>query len=301
MRPLVQRLGHVTLEVTDPQAMAADVAGIVGARVVGTEGDAVLISANARHAELVLHPSDRNALRACGLEAVSAEAVEAVAARAAAAGLPILSRRPSLPAIERSVTFATTEGHVFEVHAPMPQDRPARYIGAGAHPRCIDHVNFTAEDPARFVAEVSAACGLLLSERTSGHEISWLRAADGRHHTIAVVKGPSGVHHISWEFASFDDFRRLADALSVDDRRLVWGPGRHGAGDNLFLYYHDTAGFLIECIAEMEVILDDDRPARVVDPGEGLSNWKVVNQWGALPPRAWIEHFNPCAPFSASA
>ena len=56
--------------------------------------------------------------------------------------------------------------------------------------------------------------------------------------------------------------------------------------------FRDSAGFLIECIAEMEVILDEAAPTRVVEPGENLSNWKVVNQWGHLPPMDWVQHHN---------
>ena len=31
------------------------------------------------------------------------------------------------------------------------------------------------------------------------------------------------------------------------------------------------------------------------DPGENLSNFKVVNRWGQLPSREWMGHFNACA------
>lgn len=296
MRPLVHRLSYVSLNVTDPTRVAQDTANIVGARIVEESADTILLSSNARHAEFILHRSDENTMRACGLEAISPEAIDEVKARCEAAGLSVISTTPSLSCIEKSVTFATSENHVFEVHTPMPEDRPIRFHGSGAHPKCLDHVNFTAADPAKWAEEMNASCGFLLSQRTSGHEISWMRAADGRHHTVAAVKSHSGgVHHISWEFNAFEDFKRLADALTVEDRRLVWGPGRHGAGDNLFLYYKDSAGFLIECIAEMEVILEEDAPVRVVDPGENLSNWKVVNQWGALPPVEWIEHHTDLA------
>ena len=130
---------------------------------------------------------------------------------------------------------------------------------------------------------------------TTGYEIVWMRAADNRHHTVAVVKGRSGLHHFSWEFSSFDDFKRLGDTLDADDRTLIWGPGRHGAGDNLFAYYFDTAGFMVECIAEMEVLHEENVQPRVSDPGENLSNIKVVNRWGALPPRVWLEHCNEFA------
>ncbi|MBN8629871.1 MAG: VOC family protein [Rhodobacterales bacterium] len=296
MRPLVQRLGHVAVDSTDPERLAADMTNILGTRIVGRQDGRILVSSNARHAEFVIHKADRDGLRQTGLEAVSPEAVDQVTARAGQAGLKILSTTPSLPAIAKSVTFATSEGHVYEVHSPMPHDRALRYLGPGAHPKCADHVNFTAVDPKTWAEEMAAACGFILSQRTTGYEISWMRAADGRHHTVAAVKSHApGVHHISWEFNAFEDFKRLGDALTCEDRRLVWGPGRHGAGDNLFLYFKAPGGFLFECIAEMEMIHDDLLPTRIADPGENLSNWKVVNQWGALPPREWVEHHTPLA------
>ena len=217
-----------------------------------------------------------------------------LSAGARKAGLKILTDRPSLDCISKGVTFLTSEGHAIEVHTPMPLDQPLRYHGPGVHPRFLDHVNFAARDPVTFSQELHAATGMLLTERTSGYEIMWMRAADGRHHTLAAVKGNTGVHHISWEFKNFDGLKGIADELGVENRRLLWGPGRHGAGDNLFLYYVDRSGFLIECIAEMEVIQDLDLPTRVADPGENLSNWRVVNQWGALPSLEWIQHFTAC-------
>jgi len=292
MKPLVNRLGYVSVETTDPERLAQDTANVVGAREVGRENGAILMSSNERHAEFIIYKGKESVVRAVGLEAASLEAIGQVKKNVEAAGLRVLSTTPSLAGIEKSVTFATSEGHVFEVHTPMANDRQRRYAGPGVHPKCLDHINFTAENPSLFAEEMAATCGFILGERTSGYELSWLRAGDGRHHTIAAAKEASGVHHISWEFHSFEAFKGLGDNLGLEGRRLIWGPGRHGAGDNLFLYYKDAAGFLIECIAEMEVILDTEREARVCDPGEGLSNWRVLNQWGALPPLEWIRHHN---------
>ena len=292
--PLVFRLGYVALNVKDPEAVAEDTCNIVGARISDRSDKAIMLTSNQRRAEMILVRSGQNNLRRVGLEAVDPSAVDEVKARAERAGLRILSDRPSLDCIDKGVTFLTSEGHAIEVHTPMPLDQPLRYHGPGQRPRFLDHLNFAAADPQKFAEEMTAATGLLLSERTSGYEIMWMRAADGRHHTVAAVKGGTGVHHISWEFAGFDAMKGVADALIPQERRLVWGPGRHGAGDNLFLYYVDPAGFLIECIAEMEIIQDLDMPVRVSDPGENLSNWRVVNQWGALPPIEWVQHHNDC-------
>lgn len=296
MRPLVQRMGHVTLGVTDLQQAAEDAQNILGARVVDLNDTQILLSSNQRHAELIYRQADENAVQICGLEAVSANAVDAVRANCVDNGLRIVTEEPSLSCMEQAVTFATSEGHIFEVHTPMPEDRSIRYRGAGVHPKSLDHINFTAVDPQRFTEEMHASCGLLLSQRTSGFEISWMRAANFRHHTVAAVKSSAtGVHHISWEVPAFQDFKTAADSLIIEKRKLLWGPGRHGPGDNLFIYYRDASGFMIECIAEMELILDDDQPPNILDPGEKLSNPMILNQWGDLPPQTWVEHFTPFA------
>ncbi|MFC9442985.1 hypothetical protein [Brevibacterium sp. NPDC056947] len=301
MRPLVQRLGYVTVESADPEGLAQDTADKIGARVVErAEDGTILMSSNQRHAAYIIKQADGNRHAQCGLEAVSADAIDEVRRRCEEGGLEVLTTTPSSEAIEKSVTFVTSEGHVFEVHTPMRHDRALRYKGPGMRPKGLDHVNFTAADPERWTHEMNVSCGFLLSERSTGHEIAWLRGADGRHHTVAIVASDvGGLHHTSWEFNSFQDFRGIADSLIPDERRLTWGPGRHGAGDNLFMYFTNSSDFLIECIAEMEVIDDIYAEPRVVDPGENLSNWKLVDLWGSRPPIEWVEQNTALAPESS--
>lgn len=297
MEPLVHRLGYVALNVSDLEGAVEDAQLIAGAALVEQTADRALLTSNARHAELILHRADHSSLRCIGLETLDAANVDEVARRAREAGLRIVSEAPSLPVIERAVSVAFPEGHVIEVHTPMPRDRARRYAGPGIHPRYLDHANLTAADPAASATAMMQVLGLKLSERTEGWELAWMRAGDGRHHTIGIAKSPQGggLHHYSWEFADFADFKRLGDVLDAQDRTLVWGPGRHGAGDNIFAYYVDAAGFLVENTAEMEIIADPHFQPRIVDPGENLSNFKVVNRWGQLPSQDWMNHFNACA------
>jgi catechol 2,3-dioxygenase-like lactoylglutathione lyase family enzyme len=296
MTAIVNCQSYMALNVKDLDAAVADAQDVMGLRLVERTDNRALLTSNARHAEMVLHRAGENSARCVGLEAPGAAAVDEAIARLRREGLAILSERPSLPCIERAVTFATREGHVIEVHTPMPADQPRRYAGPGIHPRRIDHCNLTCSDPQQVYGELNRTIGLKLTERTGGCELMWLRAGDGRHHTVGLAKGRTGLHHLCWEFAQFTDFMRLGDVLDAHDRLLVWGPGRHGAGDNLFAYYVDPAGFLIECSAEMEVIDDANGfEPRVTDIPPDLSNPKVVNRWGALPPLAWIQHHSDFA------
>jgi catechol-2,3-dioxygenase len=61
----------------------------------------------------------------------------------------------------------------------------------------------------------------------------------------------------------------------MGERRIpiVWGPGRHGPGNNIFIFIEDPDGNWIEISAEMEVIYN--RPSKI---------WKsedyTMNMWG---------------------
>lgn len=291
MMPLVKRLGFVAMNVVDLDAATRDTQDIAGARLIERNGERAVLSSNARRAELVFYKSESNAARSIGLEVDNAAAVDEALERARTAGLTVVTEQPSLEFIDRAFSFLTSEDHLIEVHTRVPHDQPRRFLGPGIHPKCIDHVNLVAVDPAKIAGELQEVLGMQISERTLGREVSWLRAADGRHHTIGMVKGPrAGIHHFSWEFDSFEDFRRLGDLLDAEGRALIWGPGRHGAGDNIFSYYFDAAGFMVECTSDMETIHDLSEPTRVVDAGAGLSNPKVVNKWGTPPSPVWVQH-----------
>jgi catechol 2,3-dioxygenase-like lactoylglutathione lyase family enzyme len=301
MTYLVDRIGHVAFDVRDLAASVEDAELVLGLRVVERTGRMAALTSNESRCELAFYAADINATRRIGLEAPDTQAVDEATKRLKVAGARVLSEKPSLPFVARAVTFATEEGHVFEVHTPMPKDQPRRHAGPGIHPRRICHVNLCAEDPPAVYRLLNEALGMQVSERTAGNELMWIRGGDGRHHSVGCVKSHrGGLHHHAWEFSQFSDMMRLGDVLDALDRTMIWGPGRHGAGDNIFGYHYDAAGAIVETGMEMEVIENDDTyQTKIADIPPDLSNLKVVNRWGTPPPAAWIEHYFPFSPIAA--
>ena len=72
---------------------------------------------------------------------------------------------------------------------------------------------------------------------------------------------------------------RPADRADVP---VQWGPGRHGPGNNLFVFFDDPAGHHIELSAEMEKFYDD-RVAYV--PRRWTPAPQTVNLWGGQTPQ----------------
>ena len=80
-----------------------------------------------------------------------------------------------------------------------------------------------------------------------------------------------GLHHVAYEMRDLNHLQSLIDNLARNDVRLHWGPGRHGAGHNIFTYPRDPDGNQVELFTQLDVIYDEER--------------------GYFEPRPWHEEF----------
>jgi catechol 2,3-dioxygenase len=284
---LIQQMGHVVISSPDPLGAANDLQEIVGLRITEQDGEAIYLSSNNRHHEVTYIRGAGKAV-VIGLEATSLSAIDEVYRRAKSDGLAILSDKPFGKHYDRAVTIVAPGGAVFEIHSPIARNQPERYNGAGARPRRIEHTNAFSPDTAAFGAFCEKTLGMKLSDRTADDGFRWYRAADGYHHTIAMGTGASALHHYAFDLHCMEDLVRIADNLAMSDRSLVWGPGRHGAGSNIFTYYSDPHGCIVESSIELARIDNDATyEPRSWDISEGL-NGRWINLWGTPPTPSFL-------------
>lgn len=60
------------------------------------------------------------------------------------------------------------------------------------------------------------------------------------------------IYHIAYEVPDFEAIERAEEGLNARDHPIYRGPGRHGPGNNIFLYFPDPDGYPIELTAQME-------------------------------------------------
>ncbi len=113
-------------------------------------------------------------------------------------------------------------------------------------------------------------------------ERAWLRC-NHNHHTLLFIQGESGVDHVSYNVADGVELLRWADYLSKYQMPILWGPGRHGAGNDLFLRFADPEGIHIELSAEMQQYYDEDV---TIPPRLWHTRVMALNLWGAMP--SWV-------------
>lgn len=296
MAHFVHAIGHMKVNVRDPDAVAKDATEVLGLRVTHRDDNQTWLSSNGREAELVLVHSDENSAHTIGLETLWASDVDEAASRIEGAGCKIVSTEPSLSCIDKSVTFVMPEGLRFEIHTPIRCDiKGQRFATTGVMPRRIDHINLISPDPATTRAQLTAIAGMQLSERMVNDALSWMYGGNRQHHILGLVKGDSaGLHHVSFEFVEFNMYCRLGDILDRFDRQMMWGPGRHRPGDNTYAYYTDPSGMMIECSGPMSHIADDEHfEPNVITNLERPGNVRDMNVWGTPAPQEWREYFHP--------
>lgn len=288
MTYLIRQMGHMAFSSPDPEGAARDLAEITGLAITERDGDTVYLSSNSRHHEVSYRKGDAGKVVAIGLEAVNAAAIDEVYARAKSDGLTILGDRPIGKHYDRAVQIKAPGGAVFEIHTPVARNQPVRPHGTAGHPRRIEHVNAFSPDTPVFGEFCEKILALRLSDRTDGDGLRWYRAEDGFHHTVAMGTGENVVHHYAFDHHALDNLSRIADTLHAKGRALAWGPGRHGAGGNIFTYYVDPHGCLVENSVEMDRIDRDDLyEPRSWDMSRGIEG-KWINLWGTPPTPAFL-------------
>ena len=272
---------HLGLRVPDVAAAVEFYGRILGLRAAGELADGgARLGWGSGHHVLDLRPG------APGVDHIAFEVrdpggLDALEKRLRGAGLAVSALDSDLldESVPGTAGFATTDpdGLAVQFHGPVRRAGEHR-ADTGRRPVKYQHVTLATDDVARKVAFYTDVCGFRISDQLADGRFCWLRS-DRDHHTLAVVNSGSdtGLDHYSYDLAEWEDFKTWCDRLTEEGVDVTWGPGRHGPGNNLFVFFDDPAGHHIELSAEMEKFHDD----RVVyTPRRWEPVPASVNLWG---------------------
>ncbi len=97
------------------------------------------------------------------------------------------------------------------------------------------------------------------------------------HHTLFCVgRGKAGFNHAAFEVADFDDLMTGHTHLQNAARQHQWGVGRHILGSQIYDYWRDPYGHMVEHWTDGDLFNDATPPNRV-DVAELLGS-----QWGPM-------------------
>lgn len=279
--PTIAALRSVALNVPDLARAESFYTQVWNLQVAQREGDAVYLrGSGSDHHLLALHPGGEvPQIRQVTLRARSTQALQSVAEAVPRAGGSILAPVGPMagPAGGIGLKFRDPHGRIFEVvHGDV---RHGGTLPEKDRPERLTHVVLNSHDvdaTQRFLGE---ALGFTLADRTVA--IAFMNC-NSDHHTLAVgIADNDALNHIAFLMPDFESVMRGGGRMKDAGFPIQWGPGRHGPGNNLFNYFIDPFGVVIEYTAEVQQVDERYQP-------RGPQDWKWppgrVDQWGISPP-----------------
>ncbi|MEU8898704.1 VOC family protein [Nocardia sp. NPDC048505] len=274
-------VSHIGFRVPDVAAAAAFYGRVLGLQVhERLPGGGLRLGWGAGHHVIELLEGEKG-LHHYGFEVRDLDGVAGIAQRLTAAGHTVSPLDPAYldAGLGAATGIVVADPHGTPVHFHTAVAREGENAAdTGRRPIKYQHITLATDDVVPMVAFFVDTVGFRISDQLEDGRFAWLRS-DRDHHTLAVVNVGAGgdIDHYSFDLAEWADFKAWCDRLTDENVDVTWGPGRHGPGNNLFVFFDDPAGNHIELSAEMEKF-HDDRVTYVPRRWQPIPH--SVNLWG---------------------
>jgi len=209
-----------------------------------------------------------------GLAAETSAGVDELHAKVKDAGCKIIFVPKQLDGFRGGYGFRffSADGLPFEISSGVVAGCARVLKGGEGIPEKISHIVLHSprhKEATQFFIDV---LGFKLTDWI-GDFMSFLRCNEW-HHRIAILPGPPCLNHVAYDMPSVDDMMRGIGRLKRNSVDILWGPGRHTAGNNTFSYFVTPNGFAVEYTSELERV-EDTRTPSVHAPRP-----EIMDQWG---------------------
>jgi catechol 2,3-dioxygenase len=230
------------------------------------------------HHVLALHAAARSALRAVVFRTETAADLAAIAQLAQAQGRAMLDP-PADPAGGIGLAFRDPNGLALRfVHRDQ---RHADAVPLANRPLRLAHVNVNSTDVDATAMFFQSVLGFQLTDRSK--LMAFVRCNPDHHAVVIAEAKVSGLNHIAFLMPDLESVMRGSGRLVDHGHAIGWGVGRHGPGDNVFAYFLDPLGVVVEYTAE---VLQVDDSYRFRGPDEWVWPPGRTDHWGIAPPKS---------------
>lgn len=290
---LLAHLGHVEMATVDLEAAVAFHRDVLGLQESGRDGRSVFLRGWGEwdFHSLQLTEAAATEMVHLGWRALSAEHLARAVQRLERAGAGIgwldasTGHGPAFrfrsPGGQLHEVYWEVERYVAppELRSPVP-NRPQRVVARGIAPRQIDHVTVMTADPLHDAGWYRDVLGFTFTEWTvlDDAEVPVFATVTNteKSHDLGLVIDQSDavgrMHHLAWWVDSREDLLRAAEILVDAGVEIEHGPGRHGIGEQDYLYFRGPGGARIEIVTGGYRLYEPDWQPVKWTPSQGANS-----------------------------
>ena len=292
----VRKIAHACYEVPDLDKQVEYYTDILGLTLSAKDKDAAYLSSTIDHHSVILKRGAKAQCTHIGFQIGPDDDLNDFNKQTQANNVKTARKKDPEPTIADMVTFQDPKGTTIEVFK-RPEPQKQKFQSKGVVPHKLGHVAFHCEDVKAVTKFYTDVLGFRVSDWMSDF-FSFLRCGVD-HHTINLIGTGSNRHfHTAFELRDWGHLQTACDFLSLNGYKMLWGPGRHGIGHNLFAYHVSPGGLITELFAELDQMKDeslgyfDPRPWHRDNP-QKPKVWpkdpSASNLWGPLPPEEMMK------------
>jgi catechol-2,3-dioxygenase len=249
----VRRIGRVTFETPDVERQANYYAVVMGLQVQ-RDGKRTILSSAVGEEAVVFKPGSTARLTTIALQVAPDTDLSRIGTALQEHGVKTERRTDISPALSAAMVFNDPKGTEIELFTDAKLIE-SRAVG-GVAPHKLGHVACLVPDAKAISDFYIKALGFRVSDWIEDY-FAFLRCGPD-HHTLNFITGTGAfMHHFAFQLNDWNHLQKACDVLAQHKRTLIWGPGRHGVGHNVFVYHRDPDDHIIELFAEMDQMNDE--------------------------------------------
>ena len=246
----VSKISHASYVTPDLDRLSEYYQQVLGLTLVEKDDHRVYLGGTVDHHSVMLRQGTAALCEGLGFQLGSEADLDQFEQQVKAHGLDTRRERDPEPGIADQFTFLDPKGTRIQIfRAQTPSSR--RFATQGIVPNKLGHVAFHVEDVVAMTDFYCNVLGFRVSDWLE-RQFSFLRCGPD-HHTVNFIGSGEVRHdHTAFELRDLSHMQAACDYLSRNNIRLIWGPGRHGIGHNLFIYHRNPDGMIVELYAELD-------------------------------------------------
>lgn len=228
---------------------------VMGLTVTAKDSNTVYLGSVVDHHSVVLTQASQALCSRVGFQVGAEEELTDYARHIESFGVKTAYKSDPAPGITEQISFLDPKNTIIEISKPQPV-LDLRYKSKGIVPNKLGHVAFHVENASKMVTFYQDVLGFKVSDWLEDF-FAFLRCGSD-HHTVNFIGSGSVRHdHTAFELRDWSHIQTACEYLRKSGYKIIWGPGRHGIGHNLFTYHKNPDGLITELFAELDTMSNE--------------------------------------------